>query len=231
MDLNELTDKLKGKSIKDQIGSLAELFPDQVVFTTSFGMEDQVISHLIFENNIPVEVVTIDTGRLFHETYMVFEKTVKRYNKKIRVYSPADKAVEEMMTEKGPFSFYYSKENRLECCNLRKVKQLNRALEEKACWISGIRAAQSDNRSKMNRIEYDNERRLYKFYPLFDWSSEEVVNFIKMNNIPYNILHDKGFASIGCKPCTRAVDEGNDLRSGRWWWETDGKKECGLHNK
>lgn len=231
MDLKELSDQLQSKTIEDQIGGLAGLFPGQLVFTTSFGMEDQVITHLIFENNIPVEVVTIDTGRLFHETYMVFDKTVKKYNKKIRVYSPDQKAVEEMMTSKGPFSFYYSKEDRLECCNLRKVIQLNRALDGKACWISGIRAAQSGNRSKMSRFEYDKGRKLIKFYPLFDWSYKEVVSFAKTNNIPYNILHDNGFDSIGCKPCTRAVSSGDDFRSGRWWWETDGKKECGLHLK
>ena len=231
MELHDLKDQLIGKSIEDQLRKLAELFPGQVVFTTSFGMEDQVISHLIFENNIPLEVVTIDTGRLFKETYTVFHKTIKTYQKRIKVYFPDHEAVEKMMTEKGPFSFYYSKENRLECCRIRKVAQLSKVMEGMVCWISGIRSAQSENRSWMNWLEFDEGRKLFKFYPLFDWSSDEVKNFIKRKNVPYNVLHDRGFVSIGCEPCTRAVAEGEDFRSGRWWWETDGKKECGFHLK
>src|SRR4030043_451249 len=231
MRLPELIDQLTGKSIENQLRKIVALFPGKVVFTTSFGIEDQVISHLIFENNIPVEVVTLDTGRLFQETYTVFNKTVKKYQKKIKVYFPDHEAIEKMMTEKGPFSFYYSKENRLECCRLRKVAQLDRIMEGKACWISGIRATQSENRRQMNWLEFDEARKLFKFYPLFDWSFEEVENFIKVNNVPYNVLHDRGFVSIGCEPCTRAVALGENFRSGRWWWETDGKKECGFHIK
>ena len=231
MRLPELIDQLTGKSIENQLRKIVALFPGKAVFTTSFGIEDQVISHIVFENNIPVEVVTLDTGRLFQETYTVFNKTVKKYQKKIKVYFPDHEAIEKMMTEKGPFSFYYSKENRLECCRLRKVAQLDRIMEGKACWISGIRATQSENRRQMNWLEFDEARKLFKFYPLFDWSFEEVENFIKVNNVPYNVLHDRGFVSIGCEPCTRAVAIGENFRSGRWWWETDGKKECGFHIK
>jgi len=229
MKLQELRDQLTGKSIEDQLNKLVSLFSGKVVFTTSFGIEDQVISHIIFENDIPMEVVTLDTGRLFPETYKVFNETFKKYQKKIGVCFPDHPAVEKMVTEKGPFSFYYSKENRLECCRLRKVVPLNRALEGKECWISGIRAGQSDNRSQMNWLEYEEDRKLFKFYPLFDWSFEEVKNFIRENHVPYNVLHDKGFVSIGCEPCTRAVKKGEDFRSGRWWWENDGPKECGCH--
>lgn len=231
MELQELKDQLSGKSIGDQLRRLAELFPGKVVFTTSFGIEDQAISHLIFENDIPVEVVTLDTGRLFQETYKVFNETVKKYQKKIKVYFPDNEGVEKMVTEKGPFSFYYSKENRLECCRFRKVVPLNRALKGTECWISGIRASQSENRNQMNWLEYDEDRNLFKFYPLFNWSFEDVQNFIRENNVPYNTLHHKGFVSIGCEPCTRAVKPGEDFRSGRWWWETDGTKECGCHIK
>lgn len=231
MQLQELKDQLNGKSIEDQLKMLILLFPDKIIFTTSFGIEDQVISHLIYENNIQVEVVTIDTGRLFPETYKVFDNTLKKYQKEIRVCFPEHEALEKMVTEKGPFSFYYSKENRLECCRLRKIVQLNKALEGMECWISGIRADQSDNRNHMNWLEFDEKRKLFKFYPLFDWSLKKVENFIQKNNIPYNVLHDRGFISIGCEPCTRAVTPGEDFRSGRWWWETDGKKECGLHIK
>jgi phosphoadenosine phosphosulfate reductase len=231
MELQELKDQLAGKSIVEQIKKLILFFPEKIVFTTSFGIEDQVLSHIIFENNLAVEVVTLDTGRLFPETYKVFSETKNRYNKKIRVYLPELPTLENMVSEKGPFSFYYSKENRLECCRLRKIIPLNRALEKQKCWISGIRSGQSDNRSKMNWIEYDDERELFKFYPLFDWSFEKIKEFVKENYVPCNVLHDKGYVSIGCEPCTRAVAEGADFRSGRWWWENDGNKECGLHIK
>jgi phosphoadenosine phosphosulfate reductase len=231
MELTELKEKLKGTSITDQFGKLVSLYPEQVIFTTSFGKEDQVITHLIFENDIPVEVATIDTGRLFHETYKVFSQTFDRYNRKINVFFPDTESVEKMMSEKGPFSFYNSKENRLECCRLRKIVPLGRALKDKAVWISGIRKEQSEVRSQMDWIEYSKEKQLIKFYPLFEWSSEEVDKYIKEHNIPYNVLHDKGFISIGCEPCTRPVKKGEDSRSGRWWWETDSKKECGIHIK
>jgi phosphoadenosine phosphosulfate reductase len=231
INLNELKDQLSRKSIENQLRKLIVLFPGKLVFTTSFGIEDQVISHLIFENNIPVEVVTLDTGRLFQETYTVFNKTVNKYQKKIKVYFPDHEAIEQMMTEKGPFSFYYSKENRLECCRLRKVVQLDRALKGKECWISGIRASQSENRNQMDWLEYDEDRKLFKFYPLFNWSFEDVQNFIRENNVPYNVLHHMGFVSVGCEPCTRAVKPGEDFRSGRWWWESGSQKECGLHIK
>lgn len=231
MKLVELKDQLTGKSVRDQLRRLTELFPGRVVFTTSFGIEDQVISHLIFENEIPVEVVTLDTGRLFPETYKVFNQTVKKYQKKIKVCFPDHEGVEKMVTEKGPYSFYYSKENRVECCRLRKVVPLNRALQDRECWISGIRASQSENRNQMDWLEYDEDRKLYKVYPLFSWSFEDVQTFVRENNVPYNALHDKGFVSIGCEPCTRAVEKGEDFRSGRWWWESDGTKECGCHLK
>jgi len=154
-----------------------------------------------------------------------------KYNKKINIYFPEYKSVEKMVSEKGPFSFYESKENREECCRLRKVVPLNRALVGMECWISGIRASQSDNRNNMNYLEYDEEKNIFKFHPLFDWSLEDVENYIKENNIPYNSLHDKGFLSIGCEPCTRAVIKGQDFRAGRWWWENSEAKECGLHIK
>ena len=208
---------------------MVSLFPGDVIFTTSFGIEDQVLTHIIFENNLPIEIVTLDTGRLFPETYEVFSRTILKYNKKINVYFPDYLSVENMVTEKGPLSFYESKENRLECCRLRKVVPLNRALRGKSCWISGIRADQSDNRYQMSPLEWDEDKKLFKYHPLFYWKLNEVENFIKENSVPYNSLHDKGFVSIGCEPCTRAVVKGQDFRSGRWWWEKDGPKECGCH--
>ena len=229
LKLKELKDQLSGKSIDERLEILASIFNDKIIFTSSFGIEDQVITHKIFRNNLPIKVVTLDTGRLFPQTYEVFSNTIIKYRKKINVYFPDYMSVEKMVTEKGPFSFYDSIENRLECCRLRKVVPLSRALNGVDCWISGIRASQSDDRGQLDWIEYDEVKKLYKFYPLFDWSLEEVEKFIKENNIPYNSLHDKGFVSIGCEPCTKAVKPGEDFRAGRWWWENEGPKECGCH--
>ncbi|HKK42169.1 MAG TPA: phosphoadenylyl-sulfate reductase [Bacteroidales bacterium] len=231
MKLKELRDLLTGKSVEEKLISIAERFPGKILFTTSFGIEDQVITHKIFTKDIPIKVATLDTGRLFPETYKVFSNTIIKYNKNINVYFPDHEDVEKMMTEKGPESFYKSKENRLECCRLRKVVPLNRALQDMECWISGIRASQSDNRSNMDEVEWDDAKNIYKVHPLFDWSLEDVESFIKDNNVPYNSLHDKGYLSIGCEPCTRPVFKGQDFRAGRWWWENDGPKECGCHVK
>jgi len=231
MQLHELKNNLNGLSTESQIKNLVSIFPGKVIFTTSLGIEDQVITHKIFSNNIDVKVITLDTGRLFSQTYDVLSRTIIRYQKKIHVYFPEYEAVEKMVTEKGPLSFYQSIENRKECCSIRKVAPLNRALDGMQVWISGIRADQSENRNQMDWLEYDVNKNLYKFYPLFNWTFEEVTAYVKENNIPYNSLHDKGFISIGCEPCTKAVKPGDDFRSGRWWWENDGPKECGLHNK
>ena len=229
MTKDEIKDRLKGKTIKNQLREIVSLFPGETLFTTSFGIEDQAITHMIFANNLNIEVATLDTGRLFPETYKVFNETRKKYQKTINIYFPDYETIEKMVTEKGPYSFYYSRENRLECCMLRKIIPLNRALEGKGCWVTGIRADQSENRHQMNNLEYDEEKKLFKFHPLFGWTFEEVKNFVIENNIPYNSLHDKGFVSIGCEPCTRAINPGEDFRSGRWWWETGSQKECGLH--
>ncbi len=231
LKLDELSNILRDKTIEESLKIVASIWPGEVVFTTSFGIEDQVLTHKIFDNNIPVEVVTLDTGRLFPETYKVFSETLLRYNKNIKVFFPDHDDVEEMVTNKGPFSFYESKENRLECCRFRKVIPLNRALSGKKCWISGIRAGQSENRAGMSSLEYDENKEMVKYYPLFDWSFDEIVKFVKEHEVPYNILHDKGFVSIGCEPCTRPIIEGQDFRAGRWWWENDGPKECGCHLK
>ena len=231
MKLKELNDQLAGKTIENRLEILASEFKGKIIFTTSFGIEDQVITHKIFTNNLDIKVVTLDTGRLFPETYEVFSQTILKYKKKINVYFPDYLSVEELVTEKGPFSFYDSRENREECCRIRKVVPLSRALAGMECWISGIRASQSDNRGNMSDLEYDTDKKLFKFHPLFDWSLEDVENYIKEHNIPYNALHDKGYLSIGCEPCTRPVIKGQDFRSGRWWWENDGPKECGCHIK
>jgi phosphoadenosine phosphosulfate reductase len=229
ISLDDLRKTLECRNLNEQFLHLSSLFKGKTLFTTSFGIEDQVITHLIFENNIPVKVATLDTGRLFPETYKVYNETLRKYQKNIHVFFPDHIEIEKMVTEKGPFSFYYSKENRLECCRHRKLEPLNRALEGVECWISGIRKEQSGNRSQMEQIEWDDSRKLYKFYPLFSWTYQNILDFASNNLIPINILHSKGFVSIGCEPCTRAVKEGEDFRAGRWWWESGSEKECGLH--
>lgn len=231
MNTRELKELIEGKSIVDSLKLLTSLFTGQTLFTTSFGIEDQVITHLIFTNDLPVKIVTIDTGRLFPETYDVFDKTIKKYQRNITVYFPDYTLVEAMVTEKGPYSFYSSKENRQECCRIRKVLPLNRALHGQKVWVSGVRADQSDSRSKLDWLEYDEERNLYKYYPLLKWSYDDVKTFVRENKLPYNVLHDRNYISIGCQPCTRPVNPGDDFRSGRWWWENDNLKECGLHVK
>ena len=231
MELSKLSNDLRARSLEDSLKYIASLFPGKAIFTSSFGVEDQAITHAIFENDIPIDVVTLDTGRLFPETYKVFSETINKYNKNIGVYFPDRDDVEKMVTEKGPYSFYHSKENRLECCRIRKVVPLGRALEGRSCWISGIRADQSPDRSNLDWLEYDENKKLYKFLPLFNWTLEQVSEYLKKNNVPVNALVDKGFVSIGCEPCTRAVSPGEDFRAGRWWWESGNQKECGLHLK
>ena len=216
----------------DPIGALtllSDIFTGQIVFSTSFGWEDQVIAHIIFSNNLPIKVFTLETGRLFPETYYVWNRTMEIYGKPIHAYYPRHELVEQMVSSKGPNSFYESVENRKECCGIRKVEPLNRALAGNKCWITGIRAEQSANRQFMENVEWDEQHQLVKFHPIYSWTLDEVKDYIKKNNIPYNTLHDRGFPSIGCAPCTRAVQPGEDFRAGRWWWEDTSKKECGLH--
>lgn len=226
----EILQEIAGLSIEKSLELLVGRFPGKVVFSTSFGWEDQVISHIIFSNKLPVKVFTLETGRLFPETYYVWNRTIEMYGMPVQAYYPNTEAVEQMVSAKGPGSFYESVENRKECCGIRKVEPLKRALAGNSLWITGIRAEQSINREDMNAVEWDESNHLHKFHPIFDWSLDKVKAYIREHNIPYNPLHDKGFPSIGCAPCTRAVQEGEDFRAGRWWWEDQNKKECGLHS-
>lgn len=229
MQKEQLKNELSGIPVKDQLKLLSLYFPEKTLFTTSLGIEDQVITHDIFKNNLNIKVATLDTGRLFPQTYDVLSSTIIKYKKKIHLYFPEYEDVEKLVSEKGPYSFYQSVENRKECCRIRKINPLNRALTGIECWISGIRADQSENRNHMDWLEYDADKNLFKFYPLFTWTYGDVKKYIKENDIPCNSLHDKGFVSIGCEPCTKAIKPGEDFRAGRWWWENDGAKECGLH--
>ncbi|MBL7942859.1 MAG: phosphoadenylyl-sulfate reductase [Flavobacteriales bacterium] len=197
--------------------------------STSFSLEDQIIAHHIFLSAPGLDVFTLDTGRLFKETYAVWSRTLERYGKPIRTMYPKPELLETYVAEYGPNAFYQSVELRKQCCNLRKVEPLQRALSGKKVWITGIRAAHSSGRSHMPQVEWDPVYGIIKFHPLLNWTDDMVRDEISKHNIPYNVLHDRGFVSIGCEPCTRAIKPGEDFRAGRWWWEDADKKECGLH--
>ena len=228
--VNTLIEKTAGFSIEETLAFLADEYKDKVVFSTSFGQEDQVITALIAKNDLPITIFTLDTGRLFQETYDVFHKTLKKYKKEIKVCFPEAAAVEKLLEAKGPNSFYESVENRKECCFIRKVVPLTKALKGNVIWITGLRAEQSENRSDLALFEYDAHFGIIKFNPLLKWTLEEVQKYIDDNNVPQNALHKQGFVSIGCAPCTRAIAPGEDIRAGRWSWESS-HKECGLHQK
>ena len=224
-----LSEKTKGFSIEETLAFLANEYQNKVVFSTSFGQEDQVITALIAKNDLPITIFTLDTGRLFQETYDVFHKTLKKCKKEIKVYFPEADAVEKLLEAKGPNSFYDSVENRKECCFIRKVAPLTNALKGNEIWITGLRAEQSENRNDLQEFEYDEKFQLIKYNPLLKWTLKEVEDYLEKNNVPQNVLHKQGFVSIGCAPCTRAISPGEDIRAGRWWWESS-HKECGLHS-
>jgi phosphoadenosine phosphosulfate reductase len=230
-NVDQLNEKLKGKSSLEILKMVSDEFEQKIRFASSMGLEDQVITHMIADNHLPIEVFTLDTGRMFPETYEVIEKTQARYNIKISVYFPDAQDVENMVNEKGINLFYHSIENRKLCCGIRKIKPLKRALEGMDAWITGLRREQSPTRRDMKVAEWDESNKLIKVNPLLEWSEEQTWDFINQNKIPYNALHDKGFPSIGCQPCTRAIMPGEDVRSGRWWWENPETRECGLHAK
>jgi phosphoadenosine phosphosulfate reductase len=202
----------------------------RVVFTTSFGIEDQAIAHAIFSQAIAIDVVTLDTGRLFPETYELWARTERRYGRRIPAFYPDRVGVESLVACQGINGFYTSVAARKSCCNVRKVEPLRRALAGAIAWITGLRADQSDERAGIPFAAVDPYHRLIKVNPLFDWTRERVLAFIREHGIPYNSLHDQGFVSIGCAPCTRAVRAGEPERAGRWWWEQE-QKECGLHGR
>ncbi|NCI46822.1 phosphoadenylyl-sulfate reductase [Sediminibacterium soli] len=229
--LDQLEQQLASLPVKEALALLAEQFPGQVTFSSSFSFEDQVISHDILSNALPVSVFTLDTGRLFSETYSVWSSTNQRYQTHIKAYYPDAGALEAFVLETGPNSFYESVENRKSCCGIRKVEPLKRALAGNAVWVTGLRAEHSPVRKDLQLLEWDEANRLLKFHPLLHWSTEAVRAYIDQHNIPYNPLHDRGFVSIGCAPCTRAIRPGEDFRAGRWWWEDSSRKECGLHEK
>jgi phosphoadenosine phosphosulfate reductase len=217
------------RDLFDRIADIQNQVVGRVVFTTSFGLEDQAITHAIFNWQPAIDVVTLDTGRLFPETHQVWAETERRYSRRIRAFSPEHPSIEAWVAQHGVDGFRSSVEARHGCCSLRKVEPLRRALAGASAWITGLRAEQSSDRAGTPYASIDPEHQVLKLNPLLDWTRVQVLDFVRRHGIPYNRLHDRGFLSIGCAPCTRAVAPGEPERAGRWWWEHDQKKECGLH--
>lgn len=225
-DWNQLFNSAKPE---DVITWALKYFGNKIAFSTSMGAEDQAIMHMIAGIDKKAMVFTLDTGRLFPETYDLIDITSKKYDLPIQIYFPDTKQVEEMVNSKGVNLFYESVENRKLCCHIRKIEPLKRAFSGLDAWICGLRREQSITRNDLQMFEWDNKFGLIKINPLINWTEEQLWDFIERNNIPYNRLHNQGFPSIGCQPCTRAVEPGENVRAGRWWWENPETKECGLH--
>ncbi len=224
-----LSRALAGLDAAGRLSAFRRKVEGPIALTTSFGLEDQVILHMICEAGLDIDLVTLDTGRLFPETYTTWEETEERYGRRIRAIYPHHAALEALVAAQGINGFYRSREARAACCEVRKVEPLNRALAGAAGWITGLRADQSAHRGEIGLVTADPGRGLLKLSPLQDWTREAVRTFAGAHGVPTNPLHEKGFASIGCAPCTRAIRPGEPERAGRWWWEDEGKKECGLH--
>jgi phosphoadenosine phosphosulfate reductase len=205
----------------------AEFSP--AVFASSLAAEDMVLTDLILKSKLPIGIFSLDTGRLHQETLAVVDAVKQTYGYEIAVYRPDPSAVETYVSGKGLNAFYDSVDLRRECCHIRKVEPLGRALSGKRAWITGQRRAQSATRATLDVQEDDPAHGMVKFNPLTDWSEQDVWDYLRANNVPYNVLHDRGYPSIGCEPCTRAIQPGEDVRAGRWWWENPESKECGLH--
>ncbi len=222
-------------SLNDKIARAGQLLETvqrdwaPATFANSFGAEDMVLTDLILRHYLGIGMFTLDTGRLPEETHSLMREVADRYGVRVPVYFPEADAVEAYVARHGPNGFYDSVELRKACCHIRKVEPLKRALHGKRAWITGLRRDQAPTRQDLAESEFDAANGLQKFSPLLDWSLSDVWDYLKQFDVPYNVLHDKGYSSIGCAPCTRAITRGEDIRAGRWWWEDPEVKECGLH--
>ncbi len=230
-DINRFRDAVKGKGPENILECFLNEFGDDIILSSSLGAEDQVLTDMLLKIDANAKILTLDTGRLPQETYDLIDSNMKRYQMKFQIMFPETAEVEAMEREYGTNLFYESIDKRKQCCGLRKIKPLKRALVGKKAWITGIRREQSITRTGVEIVEWDDAFGLLKINPLADWSEEQVWDYIKKNEIPYNKLHDRNYPSIGCAPCTRPIKTGEDVRAGRWWWEIPGHKECGLHVK
>ena len=226
----ELNQQLKGKTAQEVVAYFLDNYKE-VALSSSLAAEDQALSDVILKHDKSAKIFTLDTGRLHPETYDVMDATNLKYNIKIDVYFPNEQNVQELYKTQGVNGHYESIDKRKHCCFVRKIEPLKRALKGLDIWFTGLRASQSVTRTQMPLVEYDANFDVIKVNPLIDWNEEDVWAYIKENKVPYNKLHDQGFPSIGCAPCTRAVKDGEDIRAGRWWWENPEHKECGLHKK
>ncbi len=229
--VEEYRDALREASPEAVLSYMNDQHPGKIMFSSSMSADDQIITHMLTGIVKNPAIFTLDTGRLFYETYDLIEKTNARYGIDIRVMFPDRQAVEQMIKEKGINLFYYSVENRKRCCHVRKIEPLQRAIKGYEVWITGLRREQSPTRNDLYVADWDENNQVIKVNPLLEWSEEQVWDYIHAHDIPYNPLHDNGYPSLGCKPCTRPVLPGEDIRAGRWWWEQPETKECGLHAK
>lgn len=228
----ELDHRLEGlATLEDRIKAIRAVIDGTVAFSTSLGIEDQAITHAIATTGTDIDIFTLDTGRHFPETLDTLFETEGKYGLKIRVMYPDAAEVEELVANDGIYGFRYSVEARKACCEVRKVRPLNRALKGAAGWVTGLRREQSQGRAHVHFAGYDAAQKLIKLNPIADWSLAKLEDYIATNKVPLNALHAKGFPSIGCQPCTRAIKPGEDIRAGRWWWENENGKECGLHTQ
>lgn len=230
--MTEINEKLQLKinAVKQLLEQIAADY-SPAVLATSYGADDMVLMDLIAKFAPQIGIFTLDTGRLPKETYDLMQQAKKHYQLEVEVYYPDTLSIEQFVTHNGPNAFYDSVDLRKQCCGIRKVAPLNRALAGKKAWLTGMRRSQSVTRNELPVSEWDADHELQKFSPLTDWSNGEVWKYIRAFDVPFNELHDQGYASIGCAPCTRAITPGEDIRAGRWWWENPETKECGLHVK
>ena len=225
----ELQQQFQNCTTQELLRFFLETYQERIALASSLGAEDQVLTDLVLKINPKARIFVLDTGRLSQETYETITKTMEHYGRSFEIYFPQTSAVESLVSQNGPDLFYENIEKRHQCCGVRKVEPLQRVLSTLDVWITGLRRDQSVTRQDIQKIEWDETNQLLKINPLIDWSAEQVWQYIRENRIPYNKLHDQGYPSIGCAPCTRAIKPGEDIRAGRWWWEAPEHKECGLH--
>lgn len=231
INIEALNERFKNESIEFLLECYLKAHKGTIALASSFGVEDQVLTDILIKLDPAVKIFTLDTGRLSEETYTVMDQTNRKYGINVQVYCPDRTSLEKLYQMQGINGFKESVENRKMCCQVRKMEPLGRALEGLEVWITGLRRSQSPTRETMQLIEWDESNKLIKLNPLIDWDEERVWDYIKTYKVPYNALHDQGYPSIGCAPCTRPIREGEDIRAGRWWWENPEHKECGLHLK
>ncbi|BAG83545.1 phosphoadenylyl-sulfate reductase [Candidatus Azobacteroides pseudotrichonymphae] len=230
-DIDLLNSCFVDKSPEDLLTFFLKKYKGRIGLASSLGLEDQVLTDMILKIDSETTIFSIDTGRLFPETYLLIDNINSVYNIKLDIYMPKSEDVEAYIKKNGVNGFYESLDKRKECCRIRKIEPLLRALSALDVWICGLRREQSVTRSNIRMVEWDEVNKLIKVNPLVNWKEQEIWSYIEINQVPYNVLQKRGFPSVGCQPCTRAIKKGEDIRAGRWWWESSEHKECGLHKR